>query len=88
MMYKLLSPESKKVESIFLEFAREYRRDAETFLHELIEDSRAHRLVFTSDWQFGPDWTRHKPELNLDDFWRLHDSRQIQLNALYPIARK
>jgi hypothetical protein len=84
--YKLLSPESKKVEATFLEFAGEVRRDVEAFMSRLIENSPTHRLVFTSDWQFGPDWTRHEPEVALHEFWRLHDTRQVHFNALYPIG--
>jgi hypothetical protein len=84
--YKLLSPESKKVEATFLEFAAEYRAAAEALLAGLLSDSPVHRLIFTSDWQFGPEWTRREPEVSLREFWRLHDLRELRLNALYPIA--
>ena len=83
--YKLLSEESKKVEADFLEFAPEFRPAVEMLLAKLIAESPTEELVFTSDWQFGPDWTKREPALRLSDFWKLHDSRRLLLNALYPI---
>jgi hypothetical protein len=83
--YKLLSDESKEVEAEFLELASPFRRAAEMMLVELIAQSPIGELIFTSDWQFGPDWTKREPALRLSEFWKLHDSRRLLLNALYPI---
>lgn len=83
--YDLLSEQSKKAEADFLEFAPEFRPAAEMMLAELIAESPAEELIFTSDWQFGPDWTKREPALALSEFWKLHDSRRLLLNALYPI---
>jgi len=74
------------VEANFLEFAAEYKPHLETFIGKLMSDSPTHQLVFTSDWQFGPEWTKYEHQLTFGDFWRLHDSRRINLNALYPIV--
>jgi hypothetical protein len=83
--YKLLSEESKKVDADFLEFAPAFRAAAESMLAELIAGSPKEELIFTSDWQFGPDWTRREVAVTLSEFWKLHDSRRLLLNALYPI---
>ena len=83
--YDLLSERSKEVEADFLEFAPAFRSAVETMLAKLVADSPAKALVFTSDWQFGPDWTKREPALSLSEFWKLHDSRRLLLNALYPI---
>jgi hypothetical protein len=83
--YKLLGEASRKVEADFLEFASPFRPAAERLLAELVAASPTEELIFTSDWQFGPEWTRHKPALTLSAFWKLHDSRRVLLNALYPI---
>jgi hypothetical protein len=83
--YKLLSEESKKVEAEFLQFAPAFRSAAEAMLQELIAESPVKELLFTSDWQFGPDWTKREAALRLNEFWLLHDSRRLLLNALYPI---
>ena len=81
--YQLLSRESQQ-EATFLEFRPEYLPHLRSLLAELLEESPAHRLVFTSDWQFGPEWTKYESEQSLDQFWNLHDSRRLLLNALYP----
>ena len=83
--YDLLSEESKRVDADFLEFAALFRSAAESLLVTLIAGSPTEELIFTSDWQFGPDWTKREPTLRLDEFWKLHDSRRLLLNALYPI---
>lgn len=83
--YDLLSEESRKVEADYLEFAPAFRPAAETMLAELIAGSPTEEVIFTSDWQFGPDWTKREPALSLTEFWRLHDSHRLLLNALYPI---
>jgi hypothetical protein len=83
--YKLLSEESKRVDADFLEFDPALRSAAESMLAELITASPKEELIFTSDWQFGPDWTKREAPLSLSEFWMLHDSRRLLLNALYPI---
>ena len=89
-----MAPGSKKTFAIkalwpvladFLEFAPAFRPAAESMLAELIAASPEEELIFTSDWQFGPDWTKREPALSLNEFWKLHDSRRLLLNALYPI---
>src|SRR5450432_2602894 len=80
--YKLLSHESQK-NATFLQFSPEHRTSASTLLSKLIRLSLERRIIFTSDWQFGPAETKHVAEITLDEFWRLHDSRQICLNTLY-----
>ena len=84
--YKLLSRESQRVTSDFLEFAPEFRPHVQELLTELLAQSPALRLFFTSDWQFGPDWTKRESGISLDQFWALHDSHRLLLNALYPIT--
>jgi hypothetical protein len=41
-------------------------------LAELIAASPTEELIFTSDWQFGPDWTKREQALSLSEFWKLH----------------
>jgi hypothetical protein len=73
------------VKADFLEFASPFRPAAQRLLAELIAASPTEELIFTSDWQFGPDWTKRQPPLTLSEFWKLHHSRHMLLNALYPI---
>ena len=81
----LLSEESKNPDADFLEFAPAYRPAAEALLAALIAASPVNEVIFTSDWQFGPDWTKREEPVTLSAFWRLHDSHRLLLNALYPI---
>ena len=81
---QLLSEESKNAAE-FLAFDSPFRSAVEVMMAELIANSPTSELIFTSDWQYGPEWTRREPPLSLTEFWRLHDSRQVLLNALYPI---
>jgi hypothetical protein len=83
--YKLLSEASKKINADFLEFAPAFRSAAEAMLAELIAASPTEELIFTSDWQLGPEWTKREAPLPLSEFWQRHDSRRLLLNALYPI---
>lgn len=82
--YQLLSRDSQR-DATFLEFGSPYTTHVQTLLAELMGRSPAHRLIFTSDWQFGPEWAKRYAEITLRQFWRLHDSRQLMLNTLYPI---
>jgi hypothetical protein len=66
--YKLLSEESKSGAADFLEVAPAFRPAAESMLAELIAASPAKELIFTSDWQFGPGWTKREPELPISEF--------------------
>jgi hypothetical protein len=83
---RLLTVESKKLGAEFLEFVPEHRVGVESLLSDLVLQTPARQLVFTSDWQFGPDWVRREGPMTLEEFWHAHDSRQILLNALYPIS--
>jgi hypothetical protein len=83
--YELLSEECQD-SATFLEFDPQYRLDVKAFLKELLLNSTAGQLIFTTDWQFGPDWTKRETMLSFAEFWQRHDAHQLWLNALYPIV--
>ena len=56
-------------------------------LSTLLAASPEGRLLFTSDWQFGPESEGRYPSVTLTEFWRLHDEKTLRLNAAYPIMR-
>jgi hypothetical protein len=88
LAYGVLSQESREAEPpSFLEFAPEHIRSASEFMAWLLDASPEGKLLFTSDWQFGPEATRRFAALSLPEFWRLHDSRVLLLNSAYPIER-
>jgi hypothetical protein len=84
--YDLMSRAAAEADSIrFLEFSEEFRPDVRLVLETLAASSPVGRLLFTSDWQFGPaEATRFGP-ITLAEFWRLHDQRRLLLNSAYAI---
>ena len=84
---ELLSPESRDADpSSFLEFSPTHVASVHALLEWLLRISPAGKLLFTSDWQFGPAGTRLFPPVSLEELWRMHDSRTLMLNAAYPVA--
>ena len=82
----LLSPESHEGDSSsFLEFAQPHVASVHALLDWLLRNSPDGNLLFTSDWQFGPEDTQRLGPVSLSGFWRLHDSRKLMLNAAYPV---
>lgn len=68
-----------------LHFKSEYSPFVKQMLRELLESSPTKQLLFTSDYQFGPDQKIYKRSLTLDRFWKIHDDKKLRANALYPI---
>ena len=83
----LLSRKSREADPpSFLEFSSDHIVSVRALLQWLLDISPARRLLFTSDWQFGPQTTSHFDPTTLDELWALHDSRRLLLNAAYPVA--
>ena len=83
---ELLSARSRDADpASVLEFAPSYVDSLRRFMEWLLSVSPAQRLLFTSDWQFGPKEARRFRSVDLDAFWELHDSGKLLLNAAYPI---
>ena len=86
--YVVLSEPSRQAEPpSFLAFAPEHLASAQALVAWLLDSSPEGRLLFTSDWQFGPEGSRRFSALTLSEFWRRHSRRELLLNAAYPIAR-
>jgi hypothetical protein len=84
--YDLLSDQSRSASrSRFLEFRPDYINGINDLLASLMDASPERRLLFTSDWQFGPRRAYRSPIITLDQFWSMHNSRKLRLNAAYPI---
>lgn len=82
----LLSLESREADArTFLEFAQSHIAGVHTLMDWLLRSSPDGNLLFTSDWQFGPEGTQRFDAITLTAFWKLHDSRRLMLNALYPV---
>lgn len=71
----------------FLEFAHEQKASAQQLLEWLLAASPVGQLLFTSDWQFGPQWSHRFGPIDLQEFCRRHDTRELLLNSSYRIER-
>ncbi len=86
--YELLTDASRNREPpLFLEFASAHLESVRSLVGWLLDTSPVYELLFTSDWQFGPETAERYDAVSLSEFWRLHDAQSIRLNAAYPISR-
>lgn len=76
----------RQEEEIYLEFAGQYTGPVRQMMEELLLSSPVRRVIFTSDHQFGPPVAARFGEISLTDFWRMHDSKELRMNALYPVV--
>ena len=85
--WDLLSPECQdQEEELYLRFAEEFRWALRLLMQRLVLASPVRRLIFTSDHQFCPSEPIRFAEIDLEEFWRLHDSKELRMNAFYPIG--
>lgn len=84
--YELLSDNSRTpFPPSFLEFAPQHAAEIRAVLSGILASSPLGQALFTSDWQFGPEWTHRFGPVTFEEFWRLHESRTLYLNAAYSL---
>ena len=64
-------------------FRPEYAPYVRQMLAQLLKDSPTHKVIFTSDYQFGPNVRRYHSPISQRKFWQLHHARRLHMNALY-----
>jgi hypothetical protein len=69
----------------FLEFERAYVSSIRDMFSMLVKASPAEKLVFLTDWQFGP-MTVTGDEISLSTFWSMHENLELRLNGLYTVT--
>ena len=85
--YDLIADHMKEVECPdVLQFNMTFEEAVHDLLASLLSSSPVQRLLFTSDWQFGPKQPFRSEAVTLEYFWELHDSGRLRLNAAYPIV--
>ena len=85
--YDLLSEASRHQDpSSFLEFAPAYLGEVQAVVAAILDASPVRQALFTSDWQFGPDWTERDGPITLSEFWERHASRKLLLNCAYALV--
>ena len=84
--YDLLRPACRQRHpALFLEFDPRFEAAVRDLLQLLIQASPEKRLVFTTDWQFGPRRLTRGGELTVSEFWQWHAKRSLRLNGCYTI---
>lgn len=86
--YRLLSAKCREQEQIvFLEFAAEFVPALRGLLHDLLTASPVGRLLFMSDYQFGPSAERRNELIGEKQFWEVHRDFKLRFNCLYMIGK-
>ena len=69
-----------------LEFAPGVALAVRALVAWLLAASPEGRVMFTTDWQFGPADACWFPPVSEAEFWAEHDAGRLRLNSLYPIC--
>ena len=70
-----------------IHFKPEFVPPVRRILQELLAASPEGRLLFTSDYQFGPSVYRYARPIGLETFWKRHDTKRLRANSLTRIAK-
>ncbi len=69
-----------------VEFIEEYAPSVKEFLQQLLAVSPVGQILFTTDYQFGPDSGEKYGPLSFDEFWKMHDAGKIKMNHSYLVT--
>jgi len=81
--YELLADTGDGANDEIFELGRAFVPSAQLLLERLIAASQVGRLLFTTDWQFGPQHVVRGGPYSLAEFWSEHDRRRLAINAAY-----
>ncbi len=70
-----------------LHFKPEYISHIQFILNALLDASPEGKILFTNDYQYGPDARHYKRPIRISKFWALHEAGKLWANALYPIIQ-
>lgn len=85
--YELLSPACREpFPPSMLEFAGNHVAEIRVVLATIVAASPERRALFTTDWQYGPEWAHRFGPVTLAEFWQLHASRMLYLNTAYEVV--
>ena len=68
-----------------VEFLPEIAPSIYEVLQILLANSPASRILFTTDYQFGPEIVQRFGPMSLEAFWKLHNSGCLRMNSLYKL---
>jgi hypothetical protein len=86
--YDLLSEQCRSQdETVFLEFNEEYVPFMKNLIQRLLHESPIGKVLFTSDYQFGPRDAQRYGVILSEGFWALHNTRKLRFNTSYEISK-
>ncbi len=68
-----------------MEFRSEYAPSLKKILEKLLHSSPVRQILFTTDYQFGPD-TERFGLISFEKFWQMHDAGRIRMNTSYLVT--
>jgi hypothetical protein len=83
--YELLSKEKETEWWDIIHFNAEFIPHIRGLVQQLLLASPSGKVLFTSDYQFGPNAKRYKRPLTSERFWQQHDEKKLKMNALYQL---
>jgi hypothetical protein len=85
--YELLSPACREpFPPSILEFAAIHLPEIRAVLAAIVAASPLQQALFTTDWQYGPEWAHRFGPVTQSEFWHLHTSRLLYLNTAYEVV--
>ncbi|WP_049722834.1 hypothetical protein [Gilvimarinus polysaccharolyticus] len=70
-----------------IEFIEEHDSSFVELIKDLLQASPAGKIVFTSDYQFGPDEFRCYGETTILEFIELYKEGELRMNSLYRVKK-
>lgn len=70
-----------------IEFRDEFKSAVVYLIEALLFSSNKERILFTSDYQFGPENVTRHGLVSISEFWKLHDEGKLRMNASYLITK-
>jgi hypothetical protein len=68
-------------------FLEQFRIDIDKILRIALEKSPIKRVLFLTDYQFGPEKAQTEIIYTIGDFWIQHDTEGLRFNTLYEMYR-
>jgi hypothetical protein len=75
--------ETGKNQQYQFKFLDYFRADIEKILEVALDRSPDRRVLFLTDYQFGPETAEFEIIYTIMDFWSLHDKDGLRFNTLY-----
>lgn len=72
-------------QQFMFKFLDAYKPDIDALLKVALDKSPLKKIVFLTDYQFGPENGRVEAIATISAFWAQHDAEGLRLNTLYEI---